>query len=158
MSRSLAAVLTALSLLWAIVILLAPFGLAEGSLAAWLVYDAAGGICHQRPERSFHLAGVPMPVCARCSGLYLSGAAGALLGWLVPLVTTIGTRHPRWVLATAAIPTAATFGAEWAGLVPFSSLARALAAVPLGMAAGFLFVRALRKEAVTAAAVPQDAL
>ena len=39
---------------------------------------AAGRVCHQRPERSFHVAGVQLPVCARCTGLYVSGAAGAL--------------------------------------------------------------------------------
>ena len=33
-------------------------------------------ICHQRPERSFAIAGIQMPVCARCSGLYVSGALG----------------------------------------------------------------------------------
>jgi uncharacterized membrane protein len=34
------------------------------------------GICHQLPEHSLFLAGVPMPLCARCTGTYL----GALLG------------------------------------------------------------------------------
>ncbi len=33
-------------------------------------------ICHQDPARSFWLAGVPLPVCARCFGIYL----GAFLG------------------------------------------------------------------------------
>jgi uncharacterized membrane protein len=158
MSRSLAAALTCLSLLWAIVILVAPFGLGEGSLAAWLVYDVAGGICHQRPERSFHLAGVPMPVCARCSGLYLSGAAGALFAWLAPSGTTGLTGRTRAALALAASPTAVTFGVEQVGLFPFSNGARAVAAVPLGVAAGWLFVRALRGEGAASAAVPQDAL
>ncbi|MBE7471927.1 MAG: DUF2085 domain-containing protein [Anaerolineales bacterium] len=33
-------------------------------------------VCHQIPARSFHLAGQPLPLCARCTGIYL----GALLG------------------------------------------------------------------------------
>ncbi len=46
-----------------------------------LIFAAGGLICHQRPERSFFLDGQQFPVCARCTGLYLSGALG-ILGWL----------------------------------------------------------------------------
>ncbi len=35
-------------------------------------------ICHQIPERSFHLAGHKLPLCARCTGTYL----GVTLGFL----------------------------------------------------------------------------
>ena len=41
-------------------------------------------ICHQIPDRSFHLAGHRLPLCARCTGTYLGVAIGfaaiALLG------------------------------------------------------------------------------
>ncbi|MEW5956725.1 MAG: DUF2085 domain-containing protein [Chloroflexota bacterium] len=33
-------------------------------------------ICHQIPERTIHLNGTPLPLCARCTGIYL----GALMG------------------------------------------------------------------------------
>ncbi len=33
-------------------------------------------ICHQIPERTFHIHGTPLPLCARCTGIYL----GALVG------------------------------------------------------------------------------
>jgi len=29
-------------------------------------------ICHRKPERSFHLKGHQFPVCARCTGIYIS--------------------------------------------------------------------------------------
>ena len=29
-------------------------------------------ICHRRPERSFHIRGFQFPVCARCTGFYIS--------------------------------------------------------------------------------------
>src|SRR5687767_6864982 len=41
------------------------------------VYGAFGRVCHQIPERSFHVVGQPLAVCARCTGLYV-GFAGAL--------------------------------------------------------------------------------
>lgn len=33
-------------------------------------------ICHQIPDRTIHIAGTPLPLCARCTGIYL----GALMG------------------------------------------------------------------------------
>jgi uncharacterized membrane protein len=39
-------------------------------------------ICHQIPERSFHIAGHQLPLCARCSGTFL----GALVGFTVMTV------------------------------------------------------------------------
>jgi uncharacterized membrane protein len=45
-----------------------------------------GGLCHRQPERCYEIAGEPLPVCARCLGVWLGAllaatAAGAgLLG------------------------------------------------------------------------------
>lgn len=36
-------------------------------------------VCHQLPERSFHLAGEQLPLCARCSGTFLGALAGFIL-------------------------------------------------------------------------------
>ena len=36
-------------------------------------------VCHQLPERSFHLAGEQLPLCARCSGTFLGALAGFVL-------------------------------------------------------------------------------
>ena len=45
---------------------------------ATLLYAIGSVICHQRPERSFHLDAVQLPVCARCLGIYVGAAAGTL--------------------------------------------------------------------------------
>ena len=34
--------------------------------------DIAYLICHRKPERSFHFKGYQFPVCARCTGFYIS--------------------------------------------------------------------------------------
>lgn len=109
-----------------------------------IVYSVSSRICHQRPERSFRIADIQMPVCARCSALYVSAAAGTLLAWRTRRSGIVRAAPRRLTLVLAALPTAITFGLEIAGWVRFSNSARAIAALPLGAYAGWLFVRMLR--------------
>lgn len=51
-------------------------------LLHWLGY----GVCHQIPERTIHLAGQALPLCARCSGIYL----GAMVGFVFMLASGRG--------------------------------------------------------------------
>lgn len=147
MNRPLAATLILGSVLWAMTIVTAPSFARHERFAGGVahVYAAASRMCHQKPERSFHLAGGQMPVCARCAGLYISGAAGALLAMMT--WTDLRASRTRLLLAIAAAPTAITWTAEAAGIMPFSNAARALAALPLGLFAGWLFVGMLRYDA-----------
>lgn len=39
------------------------------------------GVCHQFPEHSFFIAGVQMPLCARCIGMYLGALLGLCASW-----------------------------------------------------------------------------
>lgn len=69
-------------------------------LAGWL-YAAFDRVCHQIAERSFHLAGHPLAVCHRCTGLYAGGLAGLVL---LPRLSGIADRllaSPRWIPALA---------------------------------------------------------
>jgi uncharacterized protein (TIGR03382 family) len=109
---------------------------------AWsdYVYAMASRICHQRPDRSFHTDGVQWPVCGRCSGLYASAPFGALAGaWLVGR-RRVTRRAALTALAVAAVPTALTVLLEWPGVAPVTSVARALAALPLGALTAFVVV------------------
>lgn len=65
-------------------------GPAHWTLAAW----AFRVVCHQLPERCLWIAGTPMPVCARCAGIYF-GAFIALL--MRPRISR------QWMLAAAAL-------------------------------------------------------
>ena len=158
MERLFAAGLTLGALAWSVILLTAPYGLTSSHprlvAAAAGVYSGAGLICHQRSERSFHLAGAQQPVCARCAGLYMSGAAGALAAWLAwrrPRVP----RRTRMVFALAALPTVVSVTIEFVGLAHPSNMVRAVCALPLGAAAAWVFVRSLRAEAAEPA--PNDA-
>jgi uncharacterized membrane protein len=115
-------------------------GAAERSTGAGarLVYLAGGVLCHQRPERSFASHGVPLPVCARCTGLYVGGAVGCLLAalWRPSRVSTPAAY--RRALLAAAVPTIATVAIEWTGAAAMENTLRALAALPVATVAGWM--------------------
>ena len=60
-------------------------------------------VCHQRPERSFILSGGSVAVCARCLGIYLGAALGALL------------RVPRAIAWRVVVAAVAINGFDWCG-------------------------------------------
>lgn len=134
-------------LLWTALLIAAPFAAvsthASVARAGALVYLAGSFVCHQRPERSFHLAGAPMPVCARCTGLYVSALAGALAA-LALSTASISASGARWLLGLAALPTIATVMFEVLGLAHPSNMARALAALPLGAMAAWAVISIAR--------------
>ena len=138
-----AAAATIAAVFWLSIIVSAPLALSHGHLpgVTAAVYHAGSRICHQRPERSFHVAGAQLPVCARCFGLYFSGALG--------LVAASRRRRPlsgraaRLLLGLTALPIAATVALEWSGVMQTSNLQRFLTGLPLGFAAGVVIVRSL---------------
>ena len=138
--------LTIAAALWTLVIVATPLIAARGylPLPVLFVYQLGAHICHQRPERSFHLAGIQMPVCARCFGLYAAGAAGLIIAWGIRSIWSMP--HGRAVLAVAALPIAISVGLEWMGLFATTNLVRSMTALPLGFAAGFVVIAALEQQ------------
>jgi hypothetical protein len=110
--------------------------------AAAVTYRAGAFICHQQDARSLHVAGVRMPVCARCFGLYAGAAIGAVLAaaWILSARRRRrqGMRLPlarwRWAAAACALPTLAAWAAEHLFGLAVPGAARAVLALPLGMA------------------------
>jgi uncharacterized membrane protein len=69
---------------------------------ALAIYKTFSFVCHQIPERSFHLLGYKFAVCSRCTGIY-SGLAIAVL--IYPLVRSFkDTQTPSlvWLFVAAA--------------------------------------------------------
>jgi uncharacterized membrane protein len=130
-------------LIWVAAVVLAPLGITSpnGAIArtALVVYGAGGIVCHQRPERSFHVHGRPFAVCARCTGLYVSALAGGLLALSLG-AASISSSRARVRLGAAALPTVITVGLELAGVAFPSNTIRMLSALPLGAAAAWLVV------------------
>lgn len=147
------------AVLWVAALVAAPLLASSQSAAAVatgvVVYRAASVVCHQIPERSFWISALPLAVCARCFGLYLGAAAAStamLAGWprRSPASGEPGTKAGRWsgvvVLAIAAVPTAVSWVVERAGWAGVANTVRFLAALPLGLAAAWIVLAALRAE------------
>ncbi len=120
-------------------------------LAVTFIYAIGSVICHQLPDRSFFLDGRQLPVCARCTGLYLGAAAGALAwvlfkaarGWR-PL--TVPPRRAVALVTIAAAPTVVSFTSGVLGIWDGSNVTRATLAVPLGLASGALVAAVSAKD------------
>jgi uncharacterized membrane protein len=119
-------------------VLLAPWLARSSTGLGALPYVVGAFICHQRPERSFHLAGAQLPVCARCTGLYLGAALGLLTwGLLARRLRGPWSRVSALTMLTlAGLPTASTVATAWLGLADPSNPWRAALALPLGAIAG----------------------
>jgi uncharacterized membrane protein len=111
----------AASLVWLAAIVAAPHALhaeagGAAKIGAGAVYLAGRVVCHQRPERSFVAAGHPLPVCARCTGIYAAVPLACLLALALP-----GGRGRRlWAWAATArgivwtvLPAAISVVVEW---------------------------------------------
>jgi uncharacterized membrane protein len=128
MTRSLALVAGS-AIAWLALLILAP--VLPVPLAGAL-YALGSRICHQRPERSFHLLAAQLPVCARCLGIYAGAAAGSLLATSARIRSSASRLSPRMLLLGGSIPTALTLVLEWSGAWGATNLARAAAGLPLG--------------------------
>jgi uncharacterized membrane protein len=121
------------------------------ALAVEFIYLAGSVICHQMPDRSFFIDGQQLPICARCTGLYLSGITG-FAGWLIWKAArgwrrfNVAPRGALRLVILAGLPTAITFASAITGIWDGSNMARALFAVPLGAAAGAVVASVLTKD------------
>jgi uncharacterized membrane protein len=140
--RFLLCALVGLAWVWVVTLILAPQ--APRVIAAG-TYLAGSFICHQKPERSFYADRSQLPVCARCTGLYVGGAVGVtawllVAGWrrtaphrALQLATT---SNVRVLLAVVAAPTLITVLSGLLGVWDPQNMTRALLAVPFGCGLG----------------------
>jgi len=167
------AAFVAASIAWAVLLVAVPFAASQPHVSAMAaaviagVYTVGSLVCHQLPERSYHLWAAQMPVCARCAGIYFGAVLGAIertlamtrrgRPWSARSRSTwlLGPSKLRpydidfnnaWtariVLALAAVPTAVSLVYEWTTGDTPSHAIRAAAGVPIGVAVAWLIVAA----------------
>jgi len=72
--------------------------------------DAIGyAVCHRIGERSFHIGSYQLPLCARCSGMYLGAVTGlvfqSIIGWK-------RLKIPHWSIIALLVVFVAAFGID----------------------------------------------
>jgi uncharacterized membrane protein len=124
-------------------IVAAPLLMAHGhEFLGQAIYQAFSGVCHQIPERSFHVAGHTFAVCARCTGLYAGLALGILLFPLVRSLRSAETPARLWLFIAAA-PTVLDFSLGFLGVWPNTHFSRAVTGALLGAVAALFIVPGL---------------
>lgn len=98
------------------------------------VYAFFSLVCHQLPERSWHIHGEQLAVCIRCTSIYF----GFLAGLIVPSVRP----NVQWLLTAAALTLA-----QWllAATVLDSVALRAATGVLLGASAAPLVLKGVEE-------------
>jgi hypothetical protein len=113
------------------------------------IYAFGAAVCHQQSERSFHLWTAQLPVCARCTGIYVGAALSAaaavwprrsarVFSGPVSAARAGEAWRTRGLLAAGAAPAALTVVYEWVAGHPPSNTVRASSGVLLGAAVAWI--------------------
>lgn len=143
LARSLYAGLFMLAVGWLLLICAPAWLLAQGQpLAALALYRGLAVICHQIPERSFHLLGAPLGVCARCTGIYLGFVGGLALYPFVRSLRQVAPPARHWLMLSG-VPMLIDGAGGWLGLFTNTFASRAATGFLLGATAAFYVLPSL---------------
>ena len=106
------------------------------------IYKAFSFVCHQIPERSFHLSGEKFGVCSRCTGLYAGFAVAALVYPLVRSLKRTETPSRLWLIL-AALPLGVDFALSYFSIWQNNHLSRFLTGALLSSVAVFYIMPGL---------------
>lgn len=124
-------------------VIAAPLLNAQGHTgAAEAIYNTFSYLCHQIPERSFHLGAHKFGVCSRCTGLYSGFAFAALVYPLTRSLKRTDTPRIVWLILAAA-PLAIDFSLTYFGIWSNTHLSRFSTGALLGATAVFYIVPGL---------------
>jgi uncharacterized membrane protein len=120
------------------------WAVAHGASMRWRM--AFRLFCHGIPERCFDLWGVPMPICARCTAIYVGLALSLAAFWLLPRMTELAA---RMTLLVAVVPLAADGLTQLVRLRESTNALRSATGVLAGIAFGLWALTAVESHVVT---------
>jgi len=124
-------------------IVVTPLAQASGHAPfASAIYKTFSFVCHQIPERSFHLAGYKFAVCSRCTGLYSGFALAALIYPIVRSLRQTETPSIVW-LFLATVPLVIDFSLGYFSIWQNNHASRFATGALLGSVAVFYILPGL---------------
>jgi uncharacterized membrane protein len=108
-------------------------------------------MCHGRPERCLELFGAPMPICARCTGIYLGLMAGLAAFWLVRSLSEKALRIATFIALT---PLAIDGLTQLSGLRESTNELRIATGLVAGLAFGLWILAVVEQRDEAAATAP----
>jgi uncharacterized membrane protein len=119
---------------------LCSWAVAHGASMKWRLLFRT--LCHGKPERCLYLFDVPMPICARCTGIYV-GVLGGLM--LFPLMPWLREKWMRVAAFAALAPLAVDGLTQLAGLRESTNPLRIATGVITGLAFGLWILSAVER-------------
>jgi uncharacterized membrane protein len=107
-------------------------------------------MCHGMPQRCLELFGVPMPLCARCVGIYAGMLGGIVAFWAVPLLRE---RVMRGFALAAVAPLALDGLTQLTGLRESTNPLRLATGAIAGLAFGLWILSAVERREATSSHV-----
>ena len=137
------AVTLAISFIWVFATVLAPLAkLGDVTALSSSLYTFFSYICHQIPDRSFHIGAEPVGVCSRCFGVYFGIFIGIAAYPIWRPIEEIDPL-PRFWLFLSLVPA----GIDWAltvfGIWENTHLTRVVTGLILGFACATFIVPAM---------------
>jgi len=120
------------------------WAIAHGASMRWRLLFRV--MCHGIPSRCLELFGVPMPICARCVGVYAGLLAGLMAFWLLPIVTE---RVMRTIAFIAVTPLAIDGLTQLARLRESTNPLRLATGIAAGLAFGMWVLAAVERRGET---------
>jgi len=119
---------------------LCTWAIAQGAAPQWRLLFRV--MCHGMARRSLELFGTPMPLCARCVGIYAGMLAGILVFWAIPLFRE---KVMRGVAFAAVTPLAIDGLTQLTGLRESTNPLRLATGVIAGLAFGLWILSAVER-------------